>query len=62
MALIMDLAPGYIPIIRSGRIPDIQPDKDQHTLIAKSTEDAARILDILKKRGYEVDIKDVERQ
>jgi hypothetical protein len=56
-----DLAPGYVPLARPGRLPNVHPSGGQYSLIAKSTEDAAKILNILEKRGYNIDVKQAER-
>ncbi|WP_334066253.1 hypothetical protein [Burkholderia cepacia] len=46
-----DLAPGFVPIVRAGRLPDKLSVGPEHTLVARDEADAKRMLDILAKRG-----------
>ena len=46
-----DLAPGLIPIIRSGGVPQIQSGQTSATFTAKDENDANRILGILRAKG-----------
>lgn len=46
-----DLAPGFVPIMRPGRIPGQITLNSEHQLSARDEADAKRMLDILSKRG-----------
>lgn len=46
-----DLAPGFVPVVRTGRLPNQLPVGSEHTLAARDEADARRMLDILAKRG-----------
>jgi len=47
-----DLAPGYVPVVRAGRIPTQLAVGSQHQLAARDEADVERILNILAKRGH----------
>jgi hypothetical protein len=50
-----DLAPGFIPVVRPGRVPATLASCSQYTLVAASEADAKRQMDILSKRGISVE-------
>jgi hypothetical protein len=56
-----DLAPGFVPIVRAGRLPTNITPGSEHQLIARDEADAKRLLDILAKRGISVEIGEVTR-
>ncbi len=51
-----DLAPGFVPVVRPGRLPNQLPVGSEHMLAARDEADARRMLDILAKRGVSAQI------
>ncbi|MEK6384091.1 MAG: hypothetical protein V4797_05805 [Paraburkholderia tropica] len=51
-----DLAPGFVPVVRAGRLPNQLPVGSEHTLTARDEADARRMLDILEKRGISAQV------
>ena len=52
-----DLAPGYIPIVRPGRLPKNLGTSSEHHFNASNEADAKRMLGILSKRGMSTTVK-----
>ena len=56
-----DLAPGFLPVVRSGRLPGSFTTGSQYNLVARDEDDARRLLDILSKRGISAKIGAITR-
>lgn len=56
-----DLAPGYLPIVRPGRLPKNLRTSSEHQLNARNEADAKRMLGILSKRGMSTTVKNAVR-
>lgn len=52
-----DLAPGFVPVTRAGKVPNQIAVGHQLTLIARDEKDARRLVEILSKRGYSADVQ-----
>lgn len=59
-----DLAPGFVAVVRQGRVPvltDIEHDANAVTVNVRDDEDARRIRDILQKRGLQLEVHSARR-
>lgn len=52
-----DLAPGFVPITRAGKLPNQLDTGTEHMLVARDEADANRLLSILAKRGVSADLR-----
>lgn len=51
-----DLAPGFVPVIRPGRLPNELTIGSEHLLVVRDEADAKRLFDIMGKRGITSEI------
>lgn len=52
-----DLAPGFVPVTRAGKLPNQITAGSQYNLTARDEKDAKRLVDIFSKRGYSADVQ-----
>lgn len=58
----LDLAPGFVPVTRPGKLPDTSAlvPGTTHRVIGANPEDAKRMLDILEKRGVSARVEKIQ--
>lgn len=56
-----DLAPGFVPVTRAGKLPKHIKIGSQYTLVACDENDAKRLITVLSKRGYSSDVQQASK-
>ncbi|WP_145144488.1 hypothetical protein [Roseomonas gilardii] len=56
-----DLAPGFTPVVRPGRLPRDLATRPEQELVARDQDDAKRMLAIVGKRGFSTKIQQASR-